>query len=300
MIDFNIDIELYKIFYTVAKCSNITKAAEILYISQPAVTVSIKKLEEQLETTLFVRSRRGVTLTTEGKVLYEHVSSAMENIKLGENRLSSLKTLETGSIRIGIGTTLAKHFLIPYLNDFHSKYPKVNISIDTSMTQELLKKLNDGKLDVIVIINDTNKFKEFDVKFQKDIAYTFMCNDNFNYLKNKKIGLENLNEYPLLLQQPHTNSRRMLEEFTNKQDVKLIPYMELSSYTLVIEFAKIGLGIGFTAEEFIKDELKSRSLFKLKLNTPFPKQKLLVLTKKDYLPSFSTQKFIDIIDSYKQ
>lgn len=293
--EFEIDIELYKIFYTVAKYSNITKAAEALFISQPAVTMSIKKLEDLLETTLFVRNKRGVNLTTEGKVLYEHVASAMENIKIGENRLSSLKTLETGSIRIGIGTTLTKHFLLKYLEIFHKKYPKVSIHIDTSKTSDTLKKLDEGKIDIAIVTNDLDKFKEFNVNYSKDVQYSFVCNKTYSQLINKVISLEELNTYPLLLQHPNSNSRRILDEFASKNSVKLCSDMELSSYALVIEFAKIGLGIGFTAEEFIQKELENKELFKINIKPTFPKQKLLVLTKKDYLPSFSTQKFIDII-----
>lgn len=297
MIEFEIDFELYKIFYTVAKHSNITKAAEALFISQPAVTMSIKKLEDLLQTTLFVRNKRGVTLTTEGKVLYEHVASAMENIKIGENRLASLKTLETGSIRIGIGSTLTKHFLVSYLEIFHKRYPKVNINIDTSMTSEILKKLDEGKLDVAIIANDTDNFKNFNVSHIKDLHYTFVCNDSYNDLIEKTVLLQELNNYPLLLQHLNTNSRRILDNFATKNDVNLNSYMELSSHTLIIEFAKIGLGIGFVAEEFIQQELENKQLFKINISPSFPSQKLLVLTKKDFLPSFSTQKFLDIINS---
>ena len=292
-----IDIELYKIFYTVAKYSNITKAAEALFISQPAVTMSIKKLEELLETTLFVRNKRGVSLTTEGKVLYEHVATAMENIKIGENRLASLKTLETGSIRIGIGSTLTKYFLVKYLEEFHKKYPKVNINIDTSMTSEILKKLSEGKIDLAVITNDSQNFKEFNVNYLQDLHYAFVCNKSYSDIIDKTIQLSEINNYPLLLQQSHTNSRKILDKFTLKNGIKLSSDMELSSYNLVIEFAKIGLGIGFIAEEFITDELENKELFKIDVQPAFPKQKLLILTKKDYIPSFSTKKLIDIINS---
>lgn len=297
MIEFEIDFELYKIFYTVSKYSNITRAAEALFISQPAVTMSIKKLEELLNTTLFVRNKRGVTLTTEGKVLYEYVTSAIENIKIGENRLSSLKALETGNIRIGIGSTLTKHFLVKYLEVFHKKYPKITINIDTSMTSDILKKLNDGKLDIAIIINNTDSFKDFNVNFSKDLNYSFVCNKNYPDLIGKKVSLEDINSYSLLLQHPNSNSRKILNAFAEKNGVKLSSDMELSSHSLVIEFAKIGLGVGFTAEEFIQDQLKSGELFKVDVQPSFPKQKLLVLTKKDYIPSFSTQKFIEIIHS---
>ena len=297
MMEFEIDFELYKIFYTVAKYSNITRAAEALFISQPAVTMSIKKLEELLDTTLFVRNKRGVTLTTEGNVLYEHVSSAMENIKIGENRLTSLKTLETGNIRIGIGSTLTKHFLVKYLEVFHKKYPKISINIDTSMTAEVLKKLNDGKLDIAIIASSIDNFKDFNINYSKDLNYSFVCNKNYPELIDKKMALTDIVNYPLLLLHPNSNSRKMLDKFAKEHNVKLSSDMEISSHSLVIEFAKIGLGVGFTAEEFIQEELENNELFKIDITPKFPTQKLLVLTKKNYLPSFSTQEFIQVINS---
>lgn len=292
-----IDIELYKIFYTVAKLGNITRAAEGLYISQPAVTMSIKKLEELLETTLFIRTKRGVLLTNEGKVLYEHVALAMENLKLGENRLASLKDLETGNIRIGIGTTLTKYFLIKHLEKFHEQYPKISINIDTSMTNEILNKLENGQIDIAIVTNDTLNYKNFNIEYTQDIQYSFICNKDFIELTNKKIQLEELVNYPILLQHLHTNSRRILDNFTNENNVKFSSDIELSSYSLIIEFARIGMGIGFVAKDFIQKELDNKELYTIDISPSLPKHKIIVLTKKNYMPSYCTQKLIEIISN---
>ncbi|MBE5821317.1 MAG: LysR family transcriptional regulator [Clostridiales bacterium] len=292
-----IDIELYKIFYTVARLGNITRAAESLYISQPAVTMDIKKLEDLLETTLFIRTKRGVILTNEGKVLYEHVSNAMENLKLGENRLASLKDLETGNIRIGIGTTLTKYFLIDHLEKFHDKYPKVSINIDTSMTSEILNKLENGKIDIAIITNDNLNFKNFNIEYSQDIQYSFICNSDFIELTKNNIPIEKLVNYPILLQQPNSNSRRILDKFLNENNIKINSDIELSSYALIIEFARIGMGIGFVAKDFVKKELENKELFTINTIPSLPKHKIVVLTKKNYMPSYCTQKLIEIISS---
>lgn len=294
-----IDIELYKIFYNVAKFGNITKAANELFISQPAVTMSIKKLEEQLETTLFTRTKRGVLLTSEGKVLYEYVAKAMENIKIGENRLSSLKNLEAGNIKIGIGTTLTKYFLVSYLKEYHQKYPNISINIDTSMTSEIIKKLEDGIIDVAIITNDNDNFKHLNVEYSEDIEYTFICNEEYIDLTKETISLEDLKNSPLLLQHSHANSRRILNDFVTNNSIQIEADMELSSYSLVIEFAKIGMGIGFVAKDFVKEELNNKELYEIKVTPKVPTQKILVLTKKDYLPSFSAKKLIQIICNSK-
>ncbi len=288
-----IDIELYKIFYNVAKCGSITKAANVLYISQPAVTMSIKKLEEALDVTLFIRTKRGVILTFEGKVLYQYVENAMESIKIGENRLSSLKKLEHGSIRIGIGTTLTKFFLIKYLEEFHKKYPNISINIDTSMSSELVKMLYDGKVDMIVIVSDEINYKNVNVEYSQDIQYIFVGNKE--YSKLNKINFSQLNEYPLLLQSANSSSRKFLDKVATRNNVILNASMELASYSLVIEFAKIGMGIGFVAKDYIKNELKKKELYEIKIEPNIPCEKILVLTKKDYLPTFSTKKLIEII-----
>lgn len=291
----NVDIELYKIFYTVATCGNITKAAEKLYISQPAVTMSIKKLESELEIKLFVRNKKGVTLTPEGKVLYDYVSKAMENIYLAENKIENFKKLETGNIRIGIGTNLTKYFLVNHLEKFHKKYPKVNINLDTSMTKELLKKLNEDKIDIAIIASDEETCKDFNVEYTQEIQDIFIASPEFDELNGKTITLEELSAYPLLLQSEHSSTRSFIDKISVEREIKLNSIMDLASYSLVIEFAKIGMGIGFVTKNYVEEDLKSNRLFEINIKPKIPQRNILVLTKKNYLPSFSASKLIDII-----
>lgn len=290
-----IDIELYKIFYTVAKYKNITKASQDLYISQPAVTMSIKKLESQLKMTLFIRTKRGVILTNEGSILYNYVKEALEILKIGENKISNLKKLDTGNIRIGIGTTLTKHFLIDYLEIFHKRYPKITINIDTSITTEVLKSLENGKVDIAIITSDNINYKNFNIVYSEEIQDIFIASKDFSEKINGEIPLENLNNYPLLFQSINSNIRMFLDNFLSKNNIKLNSTMELASYSLVIEFAKIGFGIGFVTKNYVQNELNDNILFEIKTTPSIPKRKILVLTKKDYFPSFSAQKLIEII-----
>lgn len=295
----NIDIELYKIFYVVAKLKNITKAANELYISQPAVTMSIKKLEDELETTLFVRTKKGVLLTNEGKVLYEYISKAMDNIKIAENKVENLKKLESGTIKIGIGTTLTKYFLLPYLEHFHKLYPNIIINIDTSTTNEILNNLQNGKVDIAIIVAESLTNKEFNIEYSEKIKDIIIANKKFKDEIIDEIDFDNINNYPLILQTDNTSSRKFLDDFMSKNDITLNSAMELASYSLIIEFVKIGMGLGFISKNYVKEELKNKELYEIKTNIKFPERKILVLTKKDYLPSFSTAKLIEIIKNYK-
>lgn len=141
----------YKIFYEVAKCGNISKAAENLYISQPAVSKSITKLEQSISHTLFVRSKRGVKLTEEGRTLYEHLEKAFDTIDHAEKKLRQISALGMGQLRIGASTSLCKHILLPYLQDFIMDNPHVKVSIDCKPTFETLKQLREDKIDIGLI-----------------------------------------------------------------------------------------------------------------------------------------------------
>jgi DNA-binding transcriptional LysR family regulator len=159
----NVDFELYRIFYVVANAGNITKAADELHISQPAVTQSIRKLEGQLGGTLFIRTKRGVNLTEEGKEFYNYIKQAIEFINNAEHKFSQLINLETGCIRIGVSATLTKEFLMPYLQTFHKLYPRIEIQIETDVTIGLVPRLRKGMIDLIVA-NLPLPIKDKDIK----------------------------------------------------------------------------------------------------------------------------------------
>lgn len=146
----NIDFELYRVFNEVANAGNITAAADKLHISQPAVSKSIKSLENQLGGSLFVRTKRGVNLTEEGKELHSYIKLAIEHIRNAENKFTDMVSLNTGLIRIGISRTLVKEYLLPYLEDFHKLYPNIKIEIVTNKASELIPKLRDGLIDLII------------------------------------------------------------------------------------------------------------------------------------------------------
>lgn len=292
----NIDFELYRIFYTVANHGNITKAALELNISQPAISKSIKNLEEQLGGTLFIRTKRGVILTNEGKEFYNYIKKAIEYITSAENKFTDLINLETGCIRIGISTTLTKEFLLPYLEKFHKLYPNIDIMISTDISSKLLTKLRNGLID-IVILNLNNKKDDDDIEIIKckEINDCFIVNSNYKDIINKELSIKDLNNYPLILQAKESNTRKFIDKLTKEYNVILKPNMELASYTLVVAFTKIGFGIGYATKEFIKKELENKELFELKINETIPPRYIGIALCKNNLPNFSTKKLIEII-----
>ena len=176
----NINFELYRVFYTVAKRENITTAAKELNISQPAISKSIKNLENQLNGQLFIRTKKGVTLTEEGKEFYNYISQAIEYIKNAESKFTELINLETGIIKIGVNTTLTKMFLLPFLNEFHKKYPKIKIQITPGLSSDILSKLRMGLLDLVILnLNKNNYGSDLNIIKCKEIHDCFAVNDSY-------------------------------------------------------------------------------------------------------------------------
>jgi len=292
----NIDFELYRIFYVVANNKNITKAAQQLNISQPAISKSIKNLEEQLGGQLFTRTKRGVILTEEGNEFYNYIKQAMEYISNAENKFTELINLETGSIRIGISTTLTKEFLLPYLEEFHAKYPKIDIQIITHITNELLPKLKNGLLDIVILnLIDKNYGSDIEIIKCKKVTDCFAANKNYKELLNKEISLKELNNYPLMIQTRGSSTREFLDNLAQSNNITLKSNIELASYQLIVEFSKIGLGIGYVTKDYIKKELESNELFEIKLKEKIPSRYVGIALSKNHLPNFSTKKLLEII-----
>ena len=292
----NINFELYRIFYVVANHCNITKASEELSISQPAISKSIKNLEEQLGGQLFVRTKRGVVLTEEGKEFYNYIKQAIEYINNAENKFTDLINLETGCIKIGISTTLTKEFLLPYLEEFHSLYPKIDIQVITNLTSDLMPKLRNGLIDIVILnLNDKNYGNDIDIIKCRKINDCFVVNNKYKDLTLKEVSIKDLNNYPLILQAKGSNTREFLDNIARENGVVLKPNIELASYSLVVEFSKIGLGIGYVTKEYINEAIKNKELFELKIKEKIPSRYIGIALSKNHVPNFSTKKLIEII-----
>ena len=290
----NIDFELYRIFYVVANHCNITKASEELSISQPAISKSIKNLEEQLGGQLFVRTKRGVVLTEEGKEFYNYIKQAIEYINNAENKFTDLINLETGCIKIGISTTLTKEFLLPYLEEFHSLYPKIDIQIITNLTSDLMPKLKNGLIDIVILnLNDKNYGNDIDIIKCRKINDCFVVNNKYKDLTLKEVSIKDLNNYPLILQAKGSNTREFLDNIARENGVVLKPNIELASYSLVVEFSKIGLGN--VTKEYIKEAIKNKELYELKIKEKIPSRYIGIALSKNHIPNFSTKRLIEII-----
>lgn len=284
----NVNLELYKIFYVVAKNKHMTKASEELHISQPAISQSIKKLEDQLGGTLFLRSNKGMELTEEGKMFFDYVKGALELINNAENEFTSFKDLSKGEIKIGCSTTLTKLILLDALKKFHQDYPNINIEIINDLTSNLINDLKVGKLD-FVIFNESNlKETNLSLKKIKELKQGFIYNSSF--YKDEIIDFKDLNDYPLILQKEESNSRKLLDHIASQNSVKLLPKMEVVSQDLITEFTNIGLGIGFVIIDLAKN--KFNDLKELNINKKIPNINVYLATNKSISLTFASKTFI--------
>lgn len=285
----NVDLELYKVFYVVAKNKHMTRASEELHISQPAISQSIKKLEDQLGGTLFLRSNKGMELTEEGKMFYEYVKGALELIGNAENEFTSFKDLSKGEIKVGCSTTLTKLILMDALENFHKDYPNININIVNGLTSNLINDLKLGKLD-FVIFNESN-VKENNLYLEKikELKQGFVYNPDY-YTDNVKT-FSDLNKLPLILQNGESNSRKLLDYIALQEHVKLIPRMEVVSQELISEFANIGLGVGFVIIDLANRNFKN--LKELEINKTIPNINVYLALNKSVLLTFASKKFLE-------
>ena len=288
----NINYESYKIFYFVAIEGSISKAANKLLISQPAVTWQIKSLEDQLNIQLFIRTKKGVTLTEEGKVLFEYVKQGVESFTNGENMLTNIKNLDYGTISIGASATVSKYVLMPYLEKFHEKYPNIEIKIVNALTESLIKDLKNGNLDMLVLNLPMNETKDLKIQKVMDVHDTFVGNKKYYELTNGNIKLEELNNYPLLFQKKPSNTRAFLDNYLKENNICLIPKTEIVSYNLIMDFVKSGFGIGYATKEFIKNDL-NKSLFEIKVTPKISSRYIGIATLNKTIPNYSVKKLID-------
>lgn len=293
----NINYELYKVFYYVAKTKNITKASEILLISQPAITQTIKKLESELDATLFYRTSRGMELTNLGEELFQNIKNSIECLNNCKRLLNEFDLKEIKTIRIGGGTTLLKHNALMGFKVFKKKYPNIKIEIIRGITSELLNKLHDNILDLVLFNMPVQIDENLDYRIIETTQDIFVANSNFyDNLKGKKISIKDLTNLPLVLQSDVSSSRKFLNSICKKNKILLNNSYELESYDLVLAFVKAGLGIGFINKNHILKEIGTGELFELNIDYQIPTRQIGIAFNKKNTNSKYIIEFINAIN----
>ncbi len=295
----NQNLSSYRIFYTVANTGNISKAAKELYISQPAISKSIQKLEEGLGCRLFSRSSRGVVLTEEGKLLYEHVGAAFDTLTLGEEKLKRSIELGIGHLKIGVSSTLCRYLLLPCLKEFIRQNPHITISITCQSTNETLKLLEDNKIDIGLVGRPSN-VRNIQFEFLEEIEDIFVAAKD--YLKNLQVrGIDKpeiLSNATLMLLDKDNMTRQYIDSYLQENQIPVQDSIDISNMDLLIEFARIGVGAACVIKNFVRADLESGALVEIPLEIPIQKREVGFAYRANVKPSKSLAEFIRFYKSF--
>ena len=296
-----VNLELYKVFYTVAKCGSLTKAAEELYITQPAVSQAIKQLESQLGMSLFNRMHKGVELSVQGgELVYPDVERALQLLVGVENRLSELKDSATGTLRIGASETIFEYCLADTIKTYHELYPQVKLELLTDFTAKTIKNLKIDRCDVgflnLPIEEDKSIILTDTVMLLNDVV---VAGGSFAELSRKKLSIWDLQQYPLILMREHTVSRKLFERFCQSLGIKLLPMIEVDSWSFMKRLIADGTGIGCIPREYARKDLESGKFVELDISPALPSRSVGMAVSKDTGMSFALRSFIGLIRKQK-
>ena len=291
-------LELYRVFLEVAKQGNISAAAQNLFISQSAVSQSVKQLEEQLQVRLFSRSTRGVSLTSEGKLLLEYVSHALGLLQSGEEKIAASRQLLTGELIIGASDTVTKTYLLSRLEAFHKDYPDIRIRILNGTTSMVLDYLHAGQVD-IAFASEAPDETVYSVRHCVDTHTIFVAAPD--YLEFDKVyTMEEIAALPLILLERKASSRVYLERYFQERGIQIHPEIELGSHNLLISLARIGLGVACVTEEFSRSGLGRGVILPLKTDFTIPPRAVVMCTLRSVTPTPAANRFMDFISASNQ
>ena len=291
----SVKLELYRVFKEVADSGNISVAAKNLYISQSAVSQSIKQLETALQARLFARNPRGVTLTGEGQMLYQYVRSALGLLATGEDKLTQAQQLLLGTLVIGASDTVTSFFLTPYLDAFHRKYPCIRLKIVSGRSAKVLSMLKSGAVDIAFASSPMDSSMECWPCFSTHSVFVagreYPCDFEHVY------SYAEIAQFPLILLERKASSRIFLEQEFLKAGISLTPEIELSSRSLLVSLSRIGLGVAGVTQEFVEKELESGEIRLLKTEFEIPSRSVDMCTLRDVHPTAAAAAFMDMIRS---
>lgn len=290
-----VNLELYRVFYTVAKCGSLTRAAEELYISQPAVSQSIKQLENQLGVTLFNRTHRGMELSAQGgKLIFDEVERALSLFNEAENRLVQMKASATGTIRIGASDTIFEYFLADKIVDFHERFPAVKIELMADFTPDTIEKLKANRCDVAFV----NLPVEVDGELQlygncMRLNDIFVVGEKYKELAAENAPLSKFTKYPLIGMDKNTVARQSFDGYMRTVGVDLQPAIEVGSWDLMKRFVLRGMGVGVIPREYVLRELERGELLEVKTEPVLPTRAVGMLLPKNQPVSYALHNFIE-------
>ena len=290
----DINYELYKVFYHVAITLSFSEASKQLFISQSAVSQSIKVLEKKLNQPLFIRSTKKVQLTPEGEILFKHIEPAMNLTRRGENQLLEANTLHGGQLRIGASDTICRYYLVPFFKEFHTRYPNVHIKVANQTSIACAKMLENGQVDFILTNYPNSSLSNANsIRTLREFSDVFVANARSFPLNGRKVSLQELQEHPILMLDRKSTTSEFLHQMFQKNQLDLVPEIELTSNDLLIDLARIGLGIAFVPDFCIPKD--GPELFVLDLEEELPRRQIVVACNESLPISQAAKQFMEML-----
>lgn len=286
------DFDYYRIFYSAAKHKNITSAANELYLSQPTISRGIQKLEHELGCTLFIRTKQGVELTNEGKLLYQHVDAAFEHLEVAEDKLKQIKDLKHGSIHISATEMTMQYFLLPYLEKFKEDYPDIRIKLSLDLPETLLRHLKSGLIDLAVFTTPLSIDETATLTPLMEYEDFLIAGEGFRHLADKQQHLADLIQEPFILMQPGTSARNYIEQYFRDNQVTIRPEYDVSTMPMITPMVQSNMGIGFVPPFYAKDLLAQGMIYKIDLVEKLPPRQICLCTSNTYPQSAACKEFI--------
>lgn len=284
------ELRLYEIFYTVAQYQSFSKAADALYISQPAISKAIKTLEIHLNILLFTRTSKGITLTPEGSSLFEYVKDALQLLESGKQKLHKLQSLQDGQLHLGVSSTLGTYFLLPHLKNFTEDYPDINLQITNDSTTKTLELLDQGKID-LAIVSAYQGYEHLDFLPIQQIEDIFVCSPEY-YEQIKNLDLNALCKQGCFLFQSMSSVTRLhIENILEEKHLAIHPNIVAGDMYFLVQCSKLGLGITFVVKDFVTKELKDGSLIELDAIN-LPSRHIGIVTNSQFALSLAAKAFI--------
>ena len=274
----SVSLDWYRVFHTVARLQNITRAAEELFISQPAVSQSIRHLEESLGCSLFIRTPRGMKLTHEGETLYRHVTAGLEQLQAGEKKLKEQLELDSGEICVGASDMTLQFFLLPYLERFHQLFPGIRIQVTNGPTPETIRLLAEGRIDFGAVTEPAELPEKEGITLLPvgKVRDIFIAGAKYATLSLTPQPLAVLAGSPLICLENNSSTRQYMNGIFKAAGLRLTPEFELATSDLIVRFAERNLGIGCVVEDFAREAIAAGRVVPINLDVPIPARNICI------------------------
>ncbi|WP_319559041.1 LysR family transcriptional regulator [Marispirochaeta sp.] len=292
-----IDFEWYKVFYEVAHRGSVSGAAADLAVSQPAVSQSIRNLEQAFGTRLFHRRSRGVELTETGRKLYSYVRESYRLLKMGERAVLELLDLSAVSLLIGAPEDLGTYLLTPLFQQFRQRHPAVVLQTKILNNDDVVRGVTEGALEAgfVSLPVETGPLEVLEFMQVEDV---FIAGPEFAGLQGKKIGVDEIMKLPMAAPSEKSSSRRILNNFLNVSH-EWAPVYETDGVEGIRRFAAAGLGIGFLPREVLQGSPREDGLFALNVEKELTPRNVCFIYRRDIPSASGVELMLDLIRAHE-